>query len=139
MEICGRLTAARPYVLRRFSQTVVLCILKIGTAIAVEYVPDMVPDSGDRYYLIAIPIVESTATVQLNRKAERARLLTDAVKCVYNLSRGCGGDSGGIRALVKRTVHPYYVSPKEALFNPGCCLRNSKSATDVAALTFMDW
>ena len=28
--------------------------------------------------------------------------------------------------------------PPEA-FTPGCCLRNSKSATEVAALTFMDW
>ena len=61
---------------------------KIGTLIARRVCSG---SSGDR----AILSLESTATVQLNRKAERARLLTDAVKCVYNLSRGCGGDSGG--------------------------------------------
>ena len=57
--------------------------------------------------MFRIPVIAilSTATVQLNRKAERARLLTDAVKCVYNLSRGGAAViAGGIRALVKRTV-----------------------------------
>ena len=77
-------------VLRRFSQTV--CIMYIENCKNIGTVLRYVPDSSTGFRVIAIL---STATVQLNRKAERARLLTDAVKCVYNLSRGCGGDSGG--------------------------------------------